>query len=128
MDEQGHGDCIMLAGMVFYAYHGALPEERTLGQRFIVDLHMGVDLLLAGQTDDLTQTVHYGHVYAAARHALEGPPLNLLEAVAQRVASAVLAGFPTVTWVSVTVKKPGVAIAGSILDHAAVRITRARAT
>ena len=39
-------DRIILEGMEFYAYHGAMPEENRLGQRFVVDLILTLDLTM----------------------------------------------------------------------------------
>src|SRR5439155_16877726 len=47
-------DRILLDGMVFYGYHGTLPAERELGQRFVVDVALHCDLRAAGLADDLT--------------------------------------------------------------------------
>ena len=52
-------DTIFLNGMRFYSYHGALPAENEIGQIFIVDVTMKVDLSTAGKTDKVTDTVHY---------------------------------------------------------------------
>ena len=117
-------DRIILEGMVFYGYHGALPSERELGQRFVVDLELGLDLSSAGRSDALADTVNYARVYDAVRGVLEGPRYNLLEAVAARVAEVVLADT-RVGWVRVRLAKPGVAIPGP-LHAAAVQITRRR--
>ena len=45
-------DEILLEGVQFYAYHGVNPEERALGQRFLVDVAAAVDLRRAGASDD----------------------------------------------------------------------------
>ncbi len=119
-------DRVFLEGMVFYGYHGVRPEERSLGQRFVVDLEVVADLLAAGQTDDLAQTFNYSRLFQVAREAVEGPPRHLLEAVAQDIAERVLAEFP-VDEVRVRVRKPGVAIAGSVLAAAGVEVVRRRA-
>ena len=37
-------DRIILEGMQFYGYHGVNPEERVLGQRYVVDLTADLDL------------------------------------------------------------------------------------
>lgn len=118
-------DWIHLEGMVFYGYHGVDPAEKQLGQRFLVDLSVAFDLRRAGHSDDLADTVNYAHLYRLAREVGEGPSCNLLEAVAQRIADRVLAET-TVPAVRVRVRKPGVAIKGSILAAATVEITRRR--
>ena len=121
------GDEILLEGMRFYAYHGANPEERALGQRFTVDVVLAVDLRRPGQSDDLADTVSYSAVYKVVRGIVEGEPRNLIEAVAEEIAAAILIGFPRVTRVTATVRKPEVPMKGSLLDAAGVRVTRSRA-
>jgi dihydroneopterin aldolase len=37
-----------MRGMVFHGYHGYYPEERKLGQKFIVDCDLETDLRPAG--------------------------------------------------------------------------------
>ena len=113
--------------MRFYAFHGVNPEERTLGQRFTVDVVLAVDLRQAGQSDDLADTVSYSAVYKLVRGIVEGEPRALIEAVAETVAAEILAGFPPVALVTVTVRKPEVPMKGSMLDAAGVRIVRSRA-
>jgi 7,8-dihydroneopterin aldolase/epimerase/oxygenase len=119
-------DEILLEGMRFYAYHGVNPEERTLGQRFTVDVVMAVDLRRAGQSDDLADTVSYSAVYKTVRGIVEGESRQLIEAVAEEIAAAILAEFPPVERVTVTVRKPEVPMKGAMLDAAGVRITRSR--
>ena len=118
-------DRVFLEGVVFYGYHGVNPEERSLGQRFVVDLEVTADLSAAGSSDDLAQTINYSRLFQVAREVVEGEPHNLLEAVAQDIAGRVLAGFP-VDEVRVRVRKPGVAIKGSVLTSAGVEVVRHR--
>jgi dihydroneopterin aldolase len=117
-------DRILLEEMVFYGYHGDRPPERELGQRFVVDLEMGLDTIPAGRSDLLTDTVDYVGIYEAVRRVVEGSPCNLLEAVAERIAAAALAET-RVEWVRVRLAKPGVALHGA-LRGVAVQITRTR--
>ena len=119
-------DEVFLEGMRFYAYHGANPEERVQGQRFVVDLRIAADLREAGRSDDLTRTVNYSHVYRRVREIVEGPPRNLIEAVAEEIAAAILREFAAADAVTVTVRKPEVAIKASILDAAGVTVVRGR--
>ena len=118
-------DRIILQGMQFYAYHGVNPEERALGQRYVVDLTAHLELRRAGETDRLEDTVSYSHVYRTVRSVMEGEPHNLLESAAQDIADRVLAEFP-VEAVTVTVKKPNPPVRGSSIELAAVEIHRDR--
>jgi dihydroneopterin aldolase len=120
-------DRIRLNEMVFYGYHGVLPEEQALGQRFVVDVELVTDLRAAGVSDDLEQTVNYAAVYTAVRDIVTGPPRKLIEAVAEQIAARILADHAAVERVRVRVRKPAVPIAGSVLGSAEVQIERTRA-
>ena len=119
-------DRIRLRGMRFYGYHGALPAERELGQRFEVDVELGLDLRPAGQSDDLARTVSYAEVYDLVRAVVEGSPHALLESIAEQAAARILGRFATVEEVRVLVRKPEAPIPG-ILEAAEVEIIRRRA-
>lgn len=116
-------DTIHLHGLQFYAYHGADPGERELGQRFEIDLELHLDLAPAGRADDLDRTVDYRAVYSLAAAAME-PPAKLIETVAERLATAVLEHFP-VDEVTVKVRKPSVPL-GGVVAWAGVEIRRGR--
>jgi len=119
-------DRIFLEGLTFYAYHGVHPEEKKLGQRFIVDIAFTRDLGAAGTTDDLTRTTSYSDVYRKAREIVEGGPYDLIETVAEKIAAAVLAIDAAVEDVRVTVRKPEVPMKGSILSAVGVEVFRIR--
>lgn len=119
-------DKILLEGMVFHGYHGTLNAERELGQRFVVDLALYLDLGPAGQTDDLTRTVDYGEAHRRAREIVEGEPVDLTETVAERIAAALLADHPVVEAARVKVAKPQVRLEGTVLAGSAVEILRRR--
>ncbi|WP_082744075.1 dihydroneopterin aldolase [Alicyclobacillus mali (ex Roth et al. 2021)] len=118
-------DQLSLVGMVFYAYHGAYAEEQRLGQRFKVDVHMHGDFRCAGETDDLDHAVNYASVYDVVRASVEGEPVRLIEALAERIAHRVLAAFPLVGAVEVAVEKPGAPVPG-VLDTVRAVVRRAR--
>jgi dUTP pyrophosphatase len=124
--ERTRVDTIELHGLTFYGYHGAYAEEQKLGQRFVVDLDLGVDLQAAGRTDDLGRTVDYGKVVEAVRDIVEGPPFRLIEALAEALAAAILQAHPPVLTVAVRVAKPSAPVPASASGLIAVRITRQR--
>jgi len=124
-DEFPKADRIVLEGMRFYGFHGVNPEERVLGQEYLVDLAVEMDLTQAGASDRLEDTISYAHIYRAVRDVMEGEPRNLLEAAAQSVADRILSDFP-VDSVSIRVKKPHPPIRGSVIENATVEIFRRR--
>tara|TARA_B100001123_G_scaffold145373_1_gene168777 strand:+ start:1025 stop:1408 length:384 start_codon:yes stop_codon:yes gene_type:complete len=123
--EFSRDDRIVLEGMRFYGFHGVNPEERVLGQEYVVDLTVEMDLGPAGESDRLEDTVSYAHIYRAVKDVMEGEPKNLLEAAAQAVADRVLTEF-SVDSVGVRVKKPHPPIRGSVIENATVEIYRNR--
>lgn len=100
------GEGISLTGVRARGRHGVLESERRDGQDFVVDLELGLPLAAAAQTDELRRTVDYASVAASVVEVIEGEPLDLIESVAGRVASRVLAEQPLVETITVTVHKP----------------------
>jgi 7,8-dihydroneopterin aldolase/epimerase/oxygenase len=119
-----NGD-IQLNGMAFYGYHGHLPEEKSLGQRFVIDLTLTADITEAAQTDALAATVDYTAVFALCRKIVEGDRHRLLESLAARVLQGVLDGFPRVTRAHIVIRKPGAPIAG-VFDHVSLETSLER--
>ena len=124
-DNSNSSDKIILEGMQFYGFHGVNVEERSLGQPYLVDLVVEMDLSVPGKSDRLEDTVSYTHLYRAVQKVLEGESKNLLEATAEAVARRVLEEFP-VDAVQVRVKKPRPPIKGSVIENAVVEIYRVR--
>lgn len=115
-------DSIYLQGLEFYAYHGVMAEEKSLGQRFVIDLVLELELRPAGISDDLTKSVSYAEVYSDIREIVTGSKFNLLEALAEKIATTVLFKYP-VHQVTVKIRKPQAPIPG-VFEYMAVEITR----
>ena len=118
-------DKIYISQMEFYGYHGVLREENVLGQRFLVDVALELDLRPAGRSDRLEHTVNYAEVYERCRTIVEERTLALIEAVAEAIADELLAAFPAVQRCTVKVIKPNPPIRGHY-QHVAVEIYRGR--
>jgi dihydroneopterin aldolase len=121
------GDRILLEGLSFYAYHGVRSEEKTLGQKFVVDLALELDLAPAGRSDDLSLTLDYSEVYRLVRDQVESASRDTIEAVAEQIATALLQSDERLEAVQVRLKKPEAPIAGAHLAWVAVEIVRRRA-
>lgn len=115
-------DRILMQGLEFYAYHGVLAEEKALGQRFIVDLSLALELQAAGQQDDLTKTVNYGEVFETVRAIITGSKFALIEALAESIAREILDRY-RVNSVTVKIRKPQAPVPG-IFEYVGVEITR----
>jgi dihydroneopterin aldolase len=94
------------------------------GQRFLVDVALGVDTRAAAATDDLARTVDYSAVAQDVVALVTGEPVDLIETLAARIADACLdrAGVQSV---EVRVHKP-MAPVGVEFDDVNVTIVRRR--
>ncbi|EOE5454898.1 dihydroneopterin aldolase [Listeria monocytogenes] len=118
-------DKIYLNELVFYGYHGVLAEETKLGQTFRVSLILGLSTKKAGISDSVDDTVSYAEVYETVKEIVEGTPFKLIEALAEKIASEVLTGYPLLEEVTVKLIKPNPPIPGHY-DSVAVEIERKR--
>lgn len=118
-------DTIHLRGVTARGRHGVFDWERQYGQPFVVDADLDLDLKSAGASDDLARTIDYGQVANLIVAEIEGEPRNLIEAVAESIAGGILAKYPTVSRVSVTVHKPQAPI-DAVFTDVAVTVVRGR--
>ncbi len=104
-------DQLKLHGITAYGYHGALPEERVTGQLFRANLVIGLDTRQAGLTDQLEQTLNYALAVEDVVKILAGPPVNLIETLAETIAATLLERYPQIQQVQVEVEKPNPPVA-----------------
>lgn len=118
-------DKFILTGIEIFGHHGDLPEEKKLGQKFLIDLELNLDLSVAGKSDALEDTVDYPKILALTEKIIGGESKNLIETVAEELAEKILADFPKVEGVKVVLHKPYAPLKIKYLD-AAVEIFRSR--
>ena len=116
-------DRINLRNMAFYGYHGNLASENELGQRFFIDISIGVDLTKPGQSDSIEDSINYAEIYERTKQIVEGKPYRLIERVGTLIAEAIWGHYEGLIGLSVTVRKPEAPIPG-LFDHVEVVITR----
>lgn len=109
---------IELNAMKFYAFHGVAPQERKVGNHFVVDIRMETNVSRATQSDDIRDTVNYAEVYTVVKREMERPSL-LLEAVAGRILHSIKQEFPQVRHLCVKVAKLNPPFGGDV-ESAAV--------
>jgi 7,8-dihydroneopterin aldolase/epimerase/oxygenase len=124
MQQSPAVDHVSLRGITGYGHHGVHEFERERGQRFVVDVDCRVDLSRAAVSDDLRHTLDYGTLAQAIVTDIEADPLNLIEALADRIARTCLQ-FDPVLGVTVTVHKPEAPIPVTAADIA-VTLTRSK--
>jgi len=111
---------IILKDIHFFAYHGVLPQEAVVGNEFVVNLILEVDITSAMQTDDVADTVNYAEVYEVMKAEMQQRS-NLLEHVAGRIANRLLDNFPAITSVDILLEKLNPPMAAD-LNSAAVHL------
>ena len=108
-------DRIELIGLEVFGRHGVFEHERRDGQTFFVDIVLTADLARAAATDDLADTLDYGALAERAVDIVAGPPCNLIETVAARIADDVMAD-DRVESVEVRIHKPSAPIPHTFAD------------
>lgn len=116
-------DKIYINNLEFIGFHGVFPEEKKLGQKFLVSLELTVDTREAGKTGDLTKSVHYGLVAQDVEKLFLEKSIDLIETCAENIAEMVLKKYELVKEVKVIVKKPWAPLQMHF-ENVAVEITR----
>jgi dihydroneopterin aldolase len=118
-------DRIFITGLALHSYHGVMPHEAKVGQTFILDLELDIDLSTAALSDKVKDTVSYDKVVACVSDVFCAQRFRLIETAAGRVAEAVLEDFPRVNAVKVTIHKPHAPVAATFNDIG-ITLTRRR--
>ena len=98
-------DSILIEGLEVDAIIGVHEHERNNRQPVVIDLELSVDITAAAQSDNLGDTVSYGDIARAVTALVEESRYQLVETLAERIATMVLADFD-VEGVRVKVAKP----------------------
>lgn len=117
-------EVIQLRGLRLSCVCGALPEEQERRQPYEFDIDVSADLSAACRSDDLVDTLDYGAVLDAIETVTRDESFQLFEAMAERVAAAVLAD-PRASQVTVEVRKLRPPVTQD-LASSGIRITRVR--
>jgi dihydroneopterin aldolase len=118
-------DELTLTGLRASAHHGVFAHERENGQEFVIDVSVWLDSRPAAASDDLSRTVNYGVLAEEVVAAVERDPVDLIETVAERIATLALT-HPGVLRTRVTLHKPSAPITVAFED-VSITIERSRA-
>lgn len=119
-------DVLRLCNMRFAGRHGVFAWERRRAQPFEVDVEIHGDLARAGGADDLSLSVDYANLRTRVEEIVTGPPVQLIETLAESIAQAVcaLSGEAARPMeVTVRVRKPRPPVPGDF-DGVEVQIRR----
>ncbi|MEX0929190.1 MAG: dihydroneopterin aldolase [Balneolales bacterium] len=98
-------DTITLKNLYFFAKHGYHEAERLEGNKFEVDVVFALSLKQPGETDELSQTIDYSLAYQAVQQIMQGPPVKLLETLAEKMGKELTSRFPQAATVKISVRK-----------------------
>ena len=116
-------DKIHIKDLEIIGFHGAIPEEKVLGQKFVLSFELDFDLRQAGKNDDLTKTVHYGELAQKVEEEFTKTSYDLIEKAAEEICEFVLLNYPLVKKVKLLLKKPW-APTRKHVEYVAVEIER----
>jgi dihydroneopterin aldolase len=100
-------DKVFIEGLELYCIIGVHDWERHTLQKIRIDLEFETDCRTAGASDDVGEALDYRLAAKTAQTVVEGSSFLLVEALAERIAAALLDRFPQATRVRVRLGKPG---------------------
>ncbi|KQP41274.1 dienelactone hydrolase [Methylobacterium sp. Leaf104] len=118
-------DRILVDRIAVFAFHGLLPEEARLGQRFYVSVDVRLDLGAAGRSDDVARTVSYADLTEIVTRIATQRRFALIEALAEAIAGEILDRHNSITEIRVRVDKPSAPVP-AVIDGVAIEIVRRR--
>jgi dihydroneopterin aldolase len=112
-------DLIKITGIKAFGFHGVFESEKKSGQEFIVDLEYKYETNSAIDNDEIEQAIDYGSVILKVKSIVETGSKNLIETVADEIATELLSNFK-INWVKVTLHKPHAPVDISFKDISVV--------
>ena len=118
-------DQLIIKDLVIFGHHGVFQEEKKLGQKFVLDLVIDLDLGEACETDNLESAINYAQLSHELTAVFQRENYDLIERAAHVLCSYILEHYPAVMQVDLTLKKPWAPVLLE-LKYPSVRIVRAR--
>lgn len=107
----------------FYAYHGALKEERSIGGKFEADVEMFFNFSEAAESDNLNKTINYEDVYKSIEKVIREKKYYLIERLATLIADNLFNSYSQLEKVDVKVRKNNVPV-GGIIDYVEAEVIK----
>lgn len=118
-------DYIRIRDLEVFANHGVFQEENVLGQKFLFSVDLMTDLLPAGISDRLEDSINYGEISHKITAYAKEHTFQLLERLAEGICRMLLMEYPAIRQIRLEVKKPWAPV-GLPLDSVGIEITRTR--
>lgn len=101
---------ILVQGLQVFGYHGVYEQEKEEGQTFLVNCVMDTSFARAIHSDDVGETVDYGTVCLFIKKYFEEKAYDLLEKVADGLATSIMYAFPGIEKIQIQITKPNAPI------------------
>ncbi len=95
---------ILLENVKLYAYHGVGEQERIVGNHYLVNLKIEIDVTKAVESDLLDDTISYADVFEIVKREM-AVPSKLLEHAAGRITTALRKDFPNIETIELKLSK-----------------------
>lgn len=95
---------IHISDLRLHAFHGVLSQERTVGNDYIINVHVGYPWMHATVSDDVSDTLNYADLACLIKEEM-AVPSALLEHVAGRIANRIINAYPETTSVQLKITK-----------------------
>lgn len=115
---------IFLKDICCYAYHGVAPQENIIGNEYIINLKLKVNISRAMRTDDVVDTVNYAEIHEAVKAEM-AIPSKLLEHVSGRIVDKLFERFPDIEEIELRLSKRNPPM-GADIDAAGVELRCSR--
>lgn len=109
----------------FYAYHGVLSEEQSVGGKFEADVDIYTDFSEAAVNDSLKHTINYHLVYKFVHQLVLEKKYHLLETLAVNIVEALLERYPAIRKVAFRIRKNNPPM-GGVVDCVEVEVIKER--
>ena len=115
-------DKVRILNLKIPARHGVYEFEKDKDSIFELDVEMHTDLSIAGQTDDLKDTINYNEAVSVITDIFTQKDCHLIEAVGQTICEKLIADFK-IQKVVIKIRKPHAPIMAN-LDTVEVELVR----
>lgn len=95
---------IYLKGLRFHAFHGALEQERVVGNDYVVSVNIMYPIGKAVLSDDVRDTLNYAKAFDIIKREMSVTS-DLLESVAYRICAKLCEEYPLIKEISIDLRK-----------------------
>ncbi len=120
-------DKIIIKGLEVFAHHGVYENEKSKGQKFIINAEIETDTVTASLSDDIEDTLDYAKVCDMIKDYMVINRVNLLETLVNELSRKLLISFDKIESVSLEICKPEAPIPAKF-ENVSIKVERKRHT